>query len=89
MPSFVEEMRGQPKSDIDLFVIERIKDLRNDRKISQAVLAIKLGLSDAFIGQIENPKNRSKYSIEQLNKLAQIFECSPKDFFPDKPIVSK
>ncbi|TWR30674.1 helix-turn-helix transcriptional regulator [Mucilaginibacter pallidiroseus] len=79
-------MRGGPKSEIDLFVIDTVKKLRLENKMSQAVLSIKLNVSDAFIGQIENPKNRSKYSIEQLNKLAAIFNCSPKDFLPNKPI---
>ena len=82
-------MKGQPKSQIDLFVIEKVKSLRNEFGYSQAVLAVKLGVSDAFIGQIENPKVKSKYSIEQLNALAQIFECSPREFLPDKPIISK
>ena len=79
-------MRGQPKSEFDLYVIEQVKKLRIVHKMSQAVLAVKLGVSDAFIGQIENPKNRCKYSTEQLNLLAKIFTCSPKDFFPEKPI---
>nr|WP_226904987.1 helix-turn-helix transcriptional regulator [Pedobacter schmidteae] len=79
-------MRGQPKSEFDLCVIENVKKMRTAHKISQAVLAIKLEVSDAFIGQIENPKNRSKYSLEQINLLAKIFNCSPKDFLPEEPI---
>lgn len=79
-------MRGQPKSDIDLYIIDKVKTLRIEHKMSQAVLAVKLEVSDAFIGQIENPKNRCKYSVEQLNKLAKIFNCSPRDFLPEKPI---
>lgn len=83
------EMRGQPKSDIDLYIIDVIKKLRTKHKLSQAMLAVKLDVSDAFIGQIENPKDRCKYSMDQLNKLAQIFDCSPRDFLPEKPIVTK
>lgn len=74
------------KSEIDLYIIAKIKQLRLDYKYSQAVLAVKLGVSDAFIGQIENPKHYSKYSMVQLNKLAQIFNCSPRDFLPENPI---
>jgi len=80
-------MRGQSKSEIDLYIIGKVKELRIEFKYSQAVLAVKLGVSDAFIGQIENPKNPCKYSTEQINKLAQIFNCSPKDFLPEKPIL--
>lgn len=82
-------MRGQPKSEFDVLVIENVKRLRIELKISQAVLAVKLGVSDAFVGQIESPKSRSKYSIEQLNRLANIFECSPRDFLPEKSIKEK
>lgn len=74
------------KSEIDLHIIAKVKKLRLEYNYSQAVLAIKLGLSDAFIGQIENPKHYSKYSMVQINKLAQIFNCSPRDFLPEKPL---
>ena len=47
--------------------------------MSQDVLAIKLGA-------IENPKHRAKYNLSHINKLARIFQCSPKDFLPDKPL---
>ena len=82
-------MRENHKSELDLFIVNKVKELRLEKNISQAVLAIKLEVSDAFIGQIENPKHRAKYNIAHLNKLAQIFDCSPKDFLPDKPIISK
>lgn len=69
-----------------MYISDRVKLLRNQQNISQAVLATMLGLSDAFIGQCENPKLNSKYSMVQLNKLAKIFKCSPKDFLPQEPI---
>jgi transcriptional regulator with XRE-family HTH domain len=78
-------MTGQPKSEIDLYIIAVVKKLRKEKKYSQAVLAFKLGVSDAFIGQIEHPNLTSKYSMVQLNQLAIIFNCSPKDFLPEKP----
>ena len=74
------------KSELDLYIINKVKELRLHNNISQAVLAIKLEVSDAFIGAIENPKHRAKYNIAHLNKLAQIFDCSPRDFLPEKPI---
>lgn len=82
-------MRGQSKSEFDLLVIENVKRLRIERKMSQAVFAVLLGVSDAFVGQIESPKSRSKYSVEQLNYLANIFNCSPRDFLPEKAIKKK
>jgi len=74
------------KSALDLYIVERVKQMRIDQKMSQAVLAIKLDVSDAFIGAIENPLHRAKYNTEHINKLAQIFHCSPRDFLPENPI---
>lgn len=53
---------------------------------SQADLAADINVSYGFIGQVENPKFRTKYNINHLNKLAQVFNCSPKDFLPEKPM---
>ncbi|QEC78353.1 helix-turn-helix domain-containing protein [Mucilaginibacter ginsenosidivorax] len=80
-------MQEVKKTDLDLYIINKVKELRLKNNVSQAVLAIKLDVSDAFIGQIENPKHRAKYNITHINKLAQIFSCSPKDFLPDNPII--
>ena len=82
-------MQETNKTELDLYVINKVKELRTKHDMSQAVLAIKLDVSDAFIGQIENPKHRAKYNLAHINKLAQIFDCSPKDFLPDKPITIK
>lgn len=80
-------MQEVKKTDLDLYIINKVKELRLKHNVSQAVLAIKLDVSDAFIGQIENPKHRAKYNLAHINKLAQIFKCSPKDFLPDNPIT--
>lgn len=60
--------------------------MRIKKGLTQAVLAVKLNVSDAFIGQAENPHHKSKYNIYHINELAKIFECSPKDFIPQEPI---
>jgi transcriptional regulator with XRE-family HTH domain len=82
-------MQETNKTELDLYIIAKVKKLRDDRKMSQAVLAIKLGVSDAFIGQIENPKHRAKYNVAHIYKLSQIFNCSPGAFFPNEPIITK
>lgn len=45
-----------------------------------------LDVSFGFIGNIENPKYSAKYNLNHINKLAFIFECSPKDFLPLKAL---
>lgn len=79
---------GVMKSRFDLYVIDRAKEFRLKQSLSQAALAIKMDVSDTFIGQVENPKHRSKYNLAHINKLAQIFTCSPKDFLPEKPLTT-
>lgn len=79
-------MSETKKSALDLYIIERVKQMRQNNNMSQAVLAIKLDVSDSFIGAIENPHHRAKYNTEHINKLAVIFHCSPRDFLPENPL---
>jgi transcriptional regulator with XRE-family HTH domain len=79
-------MSGAAKTNIDLYVAKRVKELRTENKLSQLKLAGKLDVSHSFIGQIEDPNHRAKYNVIHLNNLAKIFNCSPKDFLPENPI---
>jgi transcriptional regulator with XRE-family HTH domain len=74
------------KSKIDLYVISKVREKRLEKGISQVDLANELDVSVGFIGKIESPNYSTHYNIRHLNLLALILECSPKDFFPDKPI---
>lgn len=73
-------------TDIERFVIDMVKAKRLEKGLSQKQLAIELDVSLGFIGNAENPKYRAKYRLEHLNRLAKVFECSPKDFLPDQPL---
>lgn len=74
------------KSNLQLYIVARVKQMRTEHDMSLAVLGVKLEVSDSFIGAVENPFHRAKYNLEHLNKLAKIFKCSPKDFLPEVPI---
>lgn len=74
------------KSKVDLFVINKVKERRLEKNISQADLAYELGMSVGFIGKVESSKYPSHYNIKHLNQLAKILECSPQDFLPKKPL---
>lgn len=76
-------------SEIDRYVIQQVKERRIDKGVSQTTLAYELDVSPGFIGKIESGKYEKKYSVAQLNKLAFIFKCSPKDFLPEKPLKEK
>ena len=75
------------KSKIDRYIISQVKKKREDLNIQQDDIAIHLNVSTGFIGQIESPNYRAKYNAQHLNELAKLFKCSPKDFFPDKPLA--
>jgi transcriptional regulator with XRE-family HTH domain len=76
------------KTKIDLYVLNRVKEKRLEKNISQAELANELGMSVGFIGKVESPKYSSHYNVKHLNQLAKILGCSPQDFLPKKPLPS-
>lgn len=71
------------KSDIESFVIKKVKDLREQANLSQSELAVKLDVSNGFIGQVESSNYPAKYNLNHINKLAKIFDCSPRDLLPE------
>lgn len=71
---------------IEQYVIDVVRRMRVERGLSQKDLAFALDLSIGFIGDIESSKERAKYNLTHINKLAKIFECSPKDFLPEEPL---
>jgi transcriptional regulator with XRE-family HTH domain len=78
-------MQTSPLTDIEQYVVDKVKEYRLKANMSQADLAAHLNVSYGFIGQVENPRERTKYNLKHLNALATIFNCSPKDFLPQKP----
>ncbi|MFL9481769.1 helix-turn-helix domain-containing protein [Chitinophagaceae bacterium LWZ2-11] len=71
---------------LEQYVVDIVRNKRNEKGWSQKELAYRLEFSIGFIGDIENPKYRAKYKLEHLNELAKVFECSPKDFLPENPL---
>jgi transcriptional regulator with XRE-family HTH domain len=77
--------RSGAKSEIELYVINKVKELRIKAGLSQADLAIELDLSVGFIGHVESPKKVAKYNLNHINKLAKVLSCSPQDLLPKEP----
>lgn len=71
---------------IELHIIHRVRELREQRGMTQMELSLRLGKGVGFIGDIEAPSKKAKYNINHLNEIAKVFECSPKDFWPEKPL---
>lgn len=75
--------------EIERFIINKIKEIRKSKGISQTTLSLAIGKSTTFIGDIEAPSKKAKYNTIHLNLIAIVFDCSPKDFLPEKPILEK
>lgn len=86
MPSLSLTYRQVMKSNVDSYVIERVKEKRIEKGFSQAEIANELGVSVGFIGKVESSKYPTHYNLKHLNDLAKILKCSPQDFLPKKPL---
>jgi len=75
-----------PLEPIDQYIINIVREKRKENGLTQDDLADLLGVSKGFIGNVESTKYQDKYSTGQLNKLAKIFKCSPREFLPEKPL---
>lgn len=76
-------MQKPKKTDIELFVINKVKEKRLEHKMAQEDIARILNTARGFIGQVESPNYAAKYNLNHLQKLATEFDCSVKDFFPE------
>ncbi len=74
-------------TEIEKYIIDRVREMRISNGLSQMALSQKIGMSSSFVSHVESTKRRAKYNINHLNEIAKIFGCSPKDFLPDKPIM--
>lgn len=72
------------KSKFEIAVIDKVKKMREDNEFTQDDIAMFIGKSRGFIGQIESPNSGSKYNLNHLNRIAYEIGCSPKDLMPDK-----
>ena len=72
-------------SDIEQYVIDKVKEIRVAKGISQRELAYMMDLSQGFVAKVENPKLRAKYNINHIYKLALIFKCTLADILPPLP----
>lgn len=79
-------MAKNKKTNIDQYVINKVKEIRITKGYSQEDIASILDTTRGFVGQIESPNYQTKYNLNHLNILAIELECSPKDFLPEKPI---
>lgn len=75
-----------PLTDIDQYVIDQVRTKRIELDWTQDDLSAASGLSQGFIGDVESGKREKKYNFKHINIFAKVFNCSPKDFLPEKPL---
>jgi len=73
-------------SKIDLYVIDKVREIRTQKNISQAELAHRIEVSQGFIGKVESLKYEAKYNLNHLNKIAEALEISPKELLPQEKL---
>lgn len=71
-------------SQIEIYVIDKIKEFRLKNKMSQAEFAFFLNVSTGFIGKIESKNLNGKYNLNHINKIAKHFNVNPQIFLPEK-----
>ena len=71
-------------TEIEIYVINKVKELRLKNGLSQAELADKINVSSGFIGKIESMKYNSKYNLNLINKVARAFDISQQDLLPKR-----
>lgn len=71
-------------SAIEQHVIDYVSNLRSKHSLRQEDIATIVGVSRSFIKSVESGKSRAKYNLNHIDKLADHFGLSPKDFLPEK-----
>ena len=75
-------------SEIDQYVIDFVIKLRDKHNLKQEDIANVLNVKRTFITNIESPKNRAKYNLSHIDKLADHFGLSPRDFLPEESLYN-
>lgn len=75
----------KPVSEIDRYVIQKVRERRKAMGLTQEDIGAAIGVSSSFIGQVENDKTDARYNLKHLNELALVLKCTLYDLLPEKP----
>lgn len=76
-------------SEIEQFVIDLIRKIRDTKNLSQYDLASILGVGKTFISNVESRNNRAKYNLNHINAFADHWNISPGELLPQKPFPAE
>lgn len=75
------------KTNFEIYIIERVKQIRKEKGFSQIDLAEGISVSPGFIGKIESSNTSAKYNLHHINLISIFLNINPKTLFPDEPIL--
>lgn len=78
-------------SELDFYIIEKVRELRikSEPRMDQVELAQRLGVSEGYVGSIENPRIKAKYNIRMLGRIAKAFNLkSYQELLPEKVLAN-
>ena len=73
-------------TEIEKYIVSKVKEKRKEKGYSGEKLSLELRKNNGFIADVEAPSKSARYNIFHLNEIARILDCSPKDFWPEKPL---
>ncbi len=77
-------MGQKRKSKIQLFVSQKVRELREENALTQEQFAEKINRSRSFVANRENLYSKEAFNMDILNEIAKVFKVSPKYFMPDE-----
>ena len=70
------------KTEIELYIIDKVRELRLANKVGQKKLSLELKLSVSYVGRAEKLYTSTKYNFNHLNEIARYFNVPYSYFFP-------
>lgn len=83
MHDFLSMKYSGKLSPLDKYIILAVRKKREEQGIAQADLSVRMELNDKFVGNVESFRQKAKYNINHLNRIAEILNCPLTDFLPN------
>jgi transcriptional regulator with XRE-family HTH domain len=84
----MEKKQGKPIEieipEIDWYVINRVREVRTAKGISQEQLSIRMGFSEGFVAKVETFTDPAKYNLKHLNQIARALGVGFSELLPAK-----
>ena len=71
-----------------VFIINQVKFKRIVNGYSARDLSEKISQESQYISKVESMANKGQYTHQILIKIAEVLECSPRDFYPSDEVLN-